>query len=125
MSKKGLLFAGTNRTVYVSFDDGEDWQPLTINFPSTTVRDMLVHDNDLVVCTQGRGIWALDDVEPLRELTRFQPDVPGVVEIRRSPSISSGRCNRESVPTRTKIRHGLLRPHSDIILRRRNHRLLA
>ncbi len=67
--KKGLLFAGTNRSVYVSFDDGEDWQPLTINFPSTTVRDMLVHDNDLVVCTQGRGIWALDDVEPLRELT--------------------------------------------------------
>jgi photosystem II stability/assembly factor-like uncharacterized protein len=67
--KKGLLFAGTNRSVYVSFDDGQDWQPLTINFPTTTVRDMVVHDNDLVVCTQGRGIWTLDDIEPLRELT--------------------------------------------------------
>jgi photosystem II stability/assembly factor-like uncharacterized protein len=67
--KKGLLFAGTNRTVYVSFDDGADWQPLTINFPTATVRDMVVHDNDLVVCTQGRGIWTLDDFEPLREIT--------------------------------------------------------
>lgn len=84
--RKGLLFAGTNRSAYISFDDGENWQPLTLNtglsrrdpfsgksssagFPTTTVRDMVIHDNDLVVCTQGRGIWTLDDIEPLRELT--------------------------------------------------------
>ncbi len=66
--KKGLLFASTNRTVYVSFNDGENWQPLTMNFPTTCVRDLLVHDNDLIAGTQGRGIWILDDLEPLREI---------------------------------------------------------
>ncbi|HKI95561.1 MAG TPA: hypothetical protein VJ992_09750 [Gemmatimonadales bacterium] len=67
--KRGLLFAGTNRGVYVSFDDGRDWQPLRLNFPTTWVRDLLVHDGDLIAATQGRGIWILDDIEPLREIT--------------------------------------------------------
>ncbi len=67
--KKGLLYAGTNRSVYVSFDDGENWQPLTLNFPTTCVNDLVVHDGDLVAGTQGRAIWILDDVEPLRETT--------------------------------------------------------
>lgn len=74
--KKGLLFAGTNRSVYVSFDDGANWKPLTFpkginseDFPTTCVSDMVVHNGDLVVCTQGRGIWILDDIEPLREIT--------------------------------------------------------
>ncbi|MGO9482023.1 MAG: hypothetical protein ACLP05_09625 [Candidatus Kryptoniota bacterium] len=72
--KEGLLFAGTNRSVYVSFDNGWSWQPLSINFPTTTVRDMVVHDNDLVACTEGRGIWILDDIEPLREMTLLQSE---------------------------------------------------
>ncbi len=67
--KKGLLFAGTNRSIYVSFDDGSNWQPLSLNFPTASVRDIVVHNSDLVVCTQGRGIWTLDDIEPLREIT--------------------------------------------------------
>ncbi|MDE3129117.1 MAG: hypothetical protein KGL38_13995, partial [Gemmatimonadota bacterium] len=65
--KRGLLFAGTNRGVYVSFDDGARWQPLSLNLPTTWYRDLLVHDGDLIAATQGRGIWILDDVEPLRE----------------------------------------------------------
>ena len=65
--KRGLLYAGTSRTVYVSFDDGADWQPLGLNLPTTWYRDLLVHDGDLITATQGRGIWILDDVEPLRE----------------------------------------------------------
>ncbi|MGD8427371.1 MAG: hypothetical protein PVH63_07045 [Balneolaceae bacterium] len=64
----GLLYAGTNRTVYVSFNDGSNWEPLTQNFPTTWVRDLKVHNGDLIAGTQGRGIWVLDDVEPLREL---------------------------------------------------------
>ncbi len=67
--KEGLLFASTNRSVYVSFNDGEKWQPLTLNFPTTSVRDLLVHGNDLIAGTQGRGIWILDDLEPLREVS--------------------------------------------------------
>ncbi len=65
--KRGLLYAGTSRTVYVSFDDGAHWQPLSLNLPTTWYRDLLVHDGDLITATQGRGIWILDDVEPLRE----------------------------------------------------------
>jgi photosystem II stability/assembly factor-like uncharacterized protein len=65
--KRGLLYAGTSRSVYVSFDDGENWQPLSLNLPTTWYRDLLVHDGDLITATQGRGIWILDDVEPLRE----------------------------------------------------------
>lgn len=67
--KKGLLFAGTNRSVYVSFNDGEFWQPLSLNLPSTQIRDLLVHKGDLIAASQGRGIWVLDDLSPLRELT--------------------------------------------------------
>jgi hypothetical protein len=65
--KRGLLYAGTSRTVYVSFDDGDTWQPLSLDLPTTWYRDLLVHDGDLIAATQGRGIWILDDVEPLRE----------------------------------------------------------
>lgn len=66
--QRGLLFAGTDRSVYVSFDDGMQWQPLTQNFPTTWVRDLQVHDNDVIAGTQGRGIWVMDDIEPLRQL---------------------------------------------------------
>jgi photosystem II stability/assembly factor-like uncharacterized protein len=68
--KKGLLYASTNRSIYVSFNDGSAWQPLTLNFPTTCVRDLVVHNGDLIAGTQGRGIWILDDVEPLREMTQ-------------------------------------------------------
>ena len=67
--RKGLLFAGTERAVYVSFNDGDDWQPLRLNMPATSIRDLVVHDNDLVVGTHGRGFWILDDIAPLRQLT--------------------------------------------------------
>jgi photosystem II stability/assembly factor-like uncharacterized protein len=67
---KGLLFAGTERDVYVSFDDGDDWQPLSLNLPHTSVRDLIVKGDDLVVATHGRGFWILDNMTPLRELSR-------------------------------------------------------
>ena len=67
--RRGLLYAGTDRGVYVSFDDGDHWQPLGPGFPTTWVRDLLVHKGDLLAATQGRGIWALDDLAPLREAT--------------------------------------------------------
>jgi photosystem II stability/assembly factor-like uncharacterized protein len=66
--RRGLLFAGTERDVYVSFNDGDDWQPLTANLPHTSVRDLIVKGDDLVVATHGRGFWILDDIAPLREL---------------------------------------------------------
>jgi photosystem II stability/assembly factor-like uncharacterized protein len=66
--RKGLLYAGTERMVHVSFDDGGSWQPLRLNMPATSVRDVVVHGDDLVVGTHGRGFWILDDVTPLRQV---------------------------------------------------------
>jgi photosystem II stability/assembly factor-like uncharacterized protein len=67
---RGLLYAAGENGVFVSFDDGAHWQSLQLNLPHTSVRDIVVHGNDLVVATHGRGFWILDDVEPLRELAR-------------------------------------------------------
>jgi photosystem II stability/assembly factor-like uncharacterized protein len=67
--RKGLLFAGTERTVYVSFDDGDHWQSLRLNLPATSIRDLVVHQDDVVVGTHGRSFWILDNVTPLRQLS--------------------------------------------------------
>jgi hypothetical protein len=67
--RKGLLFAGTEREVYVSFDDGDHWQSLRLNMPATSIRDLIIKDDDLCVGTHGRGFWILDDITPLRQLT--------------------------------------------------------
>ncbi len=66
--RKGLLFAGTERQVYVSFDDGDRWQSLRLNMPATSIRDLIVKDDDLVAATHGRGFWILDNIAPLRQL---------------------------------------------------------
>ncbi len=66
--RKGMLYAGTERGVFVSFDDGGHWQSLQLNLPVTPVTDLVVHDNDLAVATNGRSFWVLDDLTPLREL---------------------------------------------------------
>ncbi len=66
--RKGLLYAATERMVHVSFDDGENWQPLRLNMPATSIRDLVTHGDDLVAATHGRGFWILDDVTPLRQL---------------------------------------------------------
>ncbi len=70
--KRGLLYAGTENGVYVSFNDGGDWRSLKLNLPTTPVHDLVVKDNDLVVATHGRAFWILDDLSPLRQ---FSDDV--------------------------------------------------
>jgi len=67
--RRGLLFAGTETSVYVSFDDGDHWQSLRLNLPNTSYRDLVVHGNDLVAGTYGRSFYVLDDISPLRQLT--------------------------------------------------------
>jgi len=66
--KKGLLYAATETQTYVSFNDGRNWQSLRLNMPATSVRDLMIKDNDLVVATHGRGFWILDDITPLRQI---------------------------------------------------------
>lgn len=66
--EEGLLYAGTEREVYFSIDDGANWQSLRNNMPASSIRDLVIHENDLVVGTHGRSIWILDNIAPLREL---------------------------------------------------------
>ncbi|HEY8831458.1 MAG TPA: hypothetical protein VIM21_03020 [Gemmatimonadaceae bacterium] len=66
--RPGLLFAGTERAVYFSIDDGEQWQPLRLNMPATSIRDLVIHDDDIVVGTHGRSFWILDDMTPIRQI---------------------------------------------------------
>jgi photosystem II stability/assembly factor-like uncharacterized protein len=97
--RKGLLFAGTETQVYVSFDDGERWESLRVNMPATSIRDLVIKDDDLVVGTHGRGFWILDDITPLRQWSSDVQPARGSgvgVGARRSdragrPSTRSGR----------------------------------
>ena len=66
--RKGLLYCGTEQAVYFSIDDGESWQLLRLNMPATSIRDIVIHGDDLVAGTHGRSIWILDDLTPLRQL---------------------------------------------------------
>jgi photosystem II stability/assembly factor-like uncharacterized protein len=67
--RKGMLFAGTETGIWVSFDDGAKWQSLQLNLPTAPVHDMTIHGNDLIVATHGRAFWVLDGISPLREMT--------------------------------------------------------
>ncbi|MFZ0954273.1 MAG: hypothetical protein WAN17_18535, partial [Candidatus Sulfotelmatobacter sp.] len=72
--RRGLLFAGTELGVYVSFDDGGNWQSLQLNLPVTSVRDLTIHGDDLVAATHGRSFWILDDITPLRQALDAEKD---------------------------------------------------
>ena len=72
--RKGLLYAGTERGVFVSFDDGAHWRSLQINLPIVPVHDLVIKNDDLVLATHGRSFWILDDVSPLRQLADSNPD---------------------------------------------------
>ncbi len=82
--RPGLLFAGTEREIYVSFDDGDHWQSLRLNMAASSVRDLIVKNDDIVAATHGRGFWILDNITPLRQLdeavmteraTLFRPQI--------------------------------------------------
>ena len=67
-ARKGLLYAGSENAVYVSFNDGDSWQSIQLNLPHTSMRDLTIHGDDLIVGTHGRSFWILDDLAPLRQL---------------------------------------------------------
>jgi photosystem II stability/assembly factor-like uncharacterized protein len=67
--REGLLYAGTEFGMYISFDNGDHWQPFDLNLANVPINDIQVHGNDLFVATQGRSIWAMDDISPLHQIT--------------------------------------------------------
>ena len=83
--RRGLLFAGTETGVHVSFDAGASWRPLQRNLPAVPVTDLVVKDDDVVLATQGRSFWVLDDIAPLRQLT---PEVAGAPAHLFEPSVA-------------------------------------
>ena len=80
--QKGLLFAGSENAVYVSFDDGDHWQSLRLNMPATSIRDLVVKNDDIVVGTHGRSFWILDNITPLRQTAADRNANTAVAETR-------------------------------------------
>jgi hypothetical protein len=66
--RKGMLFAGTEQALFVSFNDGDNWEPLSLNMPVTSMRDIEIYKSDIIVATHGRGFWVIDDISPLRQI---------------------------------------------------------
>jgi hypothetical protein len=120
-TQKGLLFAGTETTVYVSFDDGDHWQSLRQNLPSTSIRDMVFHTddhmNDLVLGTYGRGFWVLDDMSPLREIAAHAQTIAAAPAylFRPGDAIRSRRNVNWDQPTNLEVPHAPNPPYGAII----------
>ena len=104
--KAGLLFAGTESGMYVSFDDGDHWQSLQSNLPTTSYRDAFIKGNDLVVGTYGRGIWILDDISPLRQMTGAAP-AEAVKLFKPGEAVRIRRNTNQNTPYPPEV------PHSD------------
>ena len=112
--RAGLLFGGTESGMYVSFDDGDHWQSLMLNLPNTSYRDIVIKDNDLIVATYGRGIWILDDMSPLRQMTAAMASEP-VHLFRPGDAIRQRRDVNGDTPMQAEIPHAENPPPGAII----------
>ncbi|HWC75307.1 MAG TPA: hypothetical protein VG454_15335, partial [Gemmatimonadales bacterium] len=112
---RGLLFAGTESGMYVSFDDGDHWQSLQLNLPNTSYRDIVIHGNDLVVGTYGRGIWVLDDISPLRQMTVGTSGTSGTHLFAPGEAVRVRRNVGNDTPFPPEVPHALNPPDGAII----------
>ncbi|HLK13276.1 MAG TPA: hypothetical protein VKT78_00600, partial [Fimbriimonadaceae bacterium] len=112
--RQGLLFAGTESFVYVSFNDGDTWQSLALNAPNTSYRDMQINGNDLVVGTYGRAFWVLDDISPLREMTPAIADEPAYL-FKPGDAIRVRRNVNGDTPFPPEVPHALNPPPGALI----------
>ncbi|HET8827041.1 MAG TPA: glycoside hydrolase, partial [Terriglobales bacterium] len=95
--RKGLLFAGTEASIWVSLDDGGHWQSLQLNLPHTSMRDLWIHDDDVILATHGRSFWILDDIAPLREVNS-EIEASGVHLFTPAPAIRIRRDTNTDTP---------------------------
>jgi photosystem II stability/assembly factor-like uncharacterized protein len=112
--RPGLLFAGTESSMYVSFDDGDDWQSLQLDLPNTSYRDIVIKDNDLIVGTYGRSIWILDDYSPLRQMTAAIESEPAHL-FKPGDAIRVRRNVNGDTPLPPEIPHALNPPPGAIV----------
>jgi len=90
-TRRGLLYAGTQHSVYYSYDDGDSWHPLGLNLPDVQISDLIVEDTDLVIATHGRSFWVLDDIEPIRQFGNAAATASDVYLFAPSDAIRSAR----------------------------------
>jgi photosystem II stability/assembly factor-like uncharacterized protein len=112
--RPGLLYAGTETGVYVSFDDGDHWQSLQLNLPVASVRDLAVHGRDLIVATHGRSFWVLDDLTPLRQLGDSALRAP-VYLFAPAPAVRLRRSVSNDTPLPPEEPHGTNPPAGAVI----------
>jgi len=112
--KPGLLFLGTESGMYVSFDDGDQWQSLQLNLPTTSYRDLTIHGNDLVAGTYGRGIWILDDYSVLRQLTPMLASAP-VHLFKPADAVRMRRNVNADTPFPPEVPHALNPPDGVVV----------
>src|SRR5881392_945697 len=112
--RPGLLYAGTETGVYVSFDDGDHWQSLQLNLPVVSVRDLAVHGRDLIAATHGRSFWVLDDLTPLRQLSDTALRAP-VYLFAPAPAVRLRRSVSNDTPLPPEEPHGTNPPAGAVI----------
>src|SRR5881392_458962 len=112
--RAGLLYAGTETGVYVSFDDGDHWQSLQLNLPVASVRDLAVHGRDLIAATHGRSFWVLDDVTPLHQLDDSALRAP-VYLFAPAPAVRLRRSVSNDTPLPPEEPHGTNPPAGAVI----------
>ncbi len=112
--QRGLLFAATETSVHVSFDDGDHWQSLRLNLPTTAVYDLGIHDGDLIAATYGRGIWILDDTSPLEQLTAALADGQVILFRPRTAIRVQSNINQDT-PFPPEVPHGKNPPQGVVI----------
>jgi photosystem II stability/assembly factor-like uncharacterized protein len=110
----GLLFAGTESSMYVSFDDGDHWESLRLNLPTVSFRDAVIKGNDLVVGTYGRGIWILDDISPLRQMMSNLANEPAHL-FQPGEAIRVRRNVNQDTPYPPEVPHSLNPPDGALI----------
>jgi hypothetical protein len=112
--RRGLLFAATESSVHVSIDDGDHWQSLRLNLPTTSFYDLAIHDGDLIAATYGRGLWILDDMSPLEQLTSDLLERP-VVLFRPRPATRVQSNINQDTPFPPEVPHGQNPPQGVVI----------
>jgi len=112
--ERGLLFAATETSVHVSFDEGDHWQSLRLNLPTTSFYDLQIHDGDLIAATYGRGIWILDDTSPLEQLTTKLPDGQVILFRPRTATRVQSNINQDT-PFPPEVPHGKNPPQGVVI----------
>ena len=112
--KRGLLFAATETSVHVSFDDGDHWQALRLNLPTTAFYDLKIHEGDLIAATYGRGIWVLDDISPLEQLSAELADRQAILFRPRAATRVQSNINQDT-PFPPEVPHGKNPPQGVVI----------